>query len=385
MNYILMHRKIAVAEINIFQATATILEVGEIFEPKHFPFGSKFNDNTPSIKSLNDWWSGRAIPASRQNFRDVMESLGVSSSGELLTKCFGLSLSDQFWVNPIKNPLNWEDINFFDNPFSEDVGNVLFGNIEKEINLVSPDNTSDGWLKKKWKVIDGKRYLIKGGSLPFYQEPLNEACATVVMERLGISHIPYTIFMEDELPYSVCENFVTTETDLVSASNISTTLRKSNSVSSYQHFLDCCVHCGIPKAQESIDKMLTLDYLILNEDRHYNNFGAIRNAKTLEWLGVAPVFDSGTSLWYNQPQISSSVNTIKRMEIKPFRRNHEEQIQLIKDFSWLNLSALVGIENDFANILSKSPYINEERINDICKGFNERIQSLSQYVCSLQS
>lgn len=40
--------------------------------------------------------------------------------------------------------------------------------------LISPDNTSDGWLKKKWTIIDGKRCLIKSGSAPFFQEPLNE-------------------------------------------------------------------------------------------------------------------------------------------------------------------------------------------------------------------
>ncbi len=45
--------------------------------------------------------------------------------------------------------------------------------------------------------------------------------------------------------------------------------------------------------------MLTLDYIIANGDRHYNNFGFIRNAETLEWQGLAPIFDSGASLWHN--------------------------------------------------------------------------------------
>jgi len=38
----------------------------------------------------------------------------------------------------------------------------------------------------------------------------------------------------------------------------------------------------IPGASMAIDKMLVLDYIISNEDRHYNNFGFIRNADTLE-------------------------------------------------------------------------------------------------------
>ncbi|MCL1903799.1 MAG: HipA domain-containing protein [Oscillospiraceae bacterium] len=382
MNYTLMHRKIEVAEIDIELDSATILKIGNIIAPEHMPIGKSFIDNKPNRAKLDEWWRSRSIPASRQNFREAMEGLGISSSEELLTKCFGLSLSDQYWVNPTENPLKWEDVNFFDNPFSDDVGNVLFGNAEqgKEISLFSPDNTSDGWLKKKWKIIDGKRCLVKGGSMPFHQEPLNEACATAVMKRLNIPHVPYSVFVDDELPYSVCDDFINSETDLVSAYNISTALKKQNNTSSYQHYLDCCQKLGIPNAQEDIDKMLTLDYLILNEDRHYNNFGAVRNAITLEWLGLAPVFDSGTSLWYNQNQISNSPHVLKRMTTKPFRTTYEEQIKLVKNFSWLDSSALNGISDEFSAILSHSLYIDEKRINDICVAFNTRVQFLSQHI-----
>ena len=47
--------------------------------------------------------------------------------------------------------------------------------------------------------------------------------------------------------------------------------------------------------------MIVIDYLLANTDRHYNNFGAIRNANSLEWIGSAPIYDSGTSLWCNTP------------------------------------------------------------------------------------
>ena len=40
----------------------------------------------------------------------------------------------------------------------------------------------------------------------------------------------------------------------------------------------------------------SLDYLIMNEDRHLNNFGIIRDVNTLKWLDVAPIFDNGQSL-----------------------------------------------------------------------------------------
>jgi len=97
----------------------------------------------------------------------------------LLTRCFGLSLSDQYWIKPQGSGLQWERINFFTNPFSEDIGNVLLGKEtgKAELDFSSPDNTSDGFLKKRWKIIDGKRCLLKAGSNPFMQQPFNYAAA----------------------------------------------------------------------------------------------------------------------------------------------------------------------------------------------------------------
>lgn len=34
----------------------------------------------------------------------------------------------------------------------------------------------------------------------------------------------------------------------------------------------------------------------MNEDRHLNNFGIIRDINTLKWLDMAPIFDNGQSL-----------------------------------------------------------------------------------------
>lgn len=86
--------------------------------------------------------------------------------------------------------------------------------------LMSPDNTSDGWLKKKWTIIGGKRCLIKGGSNPYQQEPLNGVLASKLMGRLGgaVSFIPYRLLWEGGMPYSVCDDFITSDTELVTAS-----------------------------------------------------------------------------------------------------------------------------------------------------------------------
>ena len=69
------------------------------------------------------------------------------------------SLSDQYWINPKGSNLTWDNVNFFQNQFSDDIGDVLFGTNKKAnaFDFSSPDNTSDGNLKKRWKIIDKKR------------------------------------------------------------------------------------------------------------------------------------------------------------------------------------------------------------------------------------
>ena len=99
--------------------------------------------------------------------KEALLELNLSATQKLLDKSYGPSLSDQYWIRPSASHLEWSDINFFYNPFSADVGNVLFGQGSSDaISLMSPDNTSDGWLKKKWAIMEGKRYLVRHSGFP---------------------------------------------------------------------------------------------------------------------------------------------------------------------------------------------------------------------------
>ena len=284
MRYILMHRDKAVAEIEL-DGLSNIINVYDVFAPEHLPVGTAVK-NTADKNSLARWWAKRSIPASRSGLREALDALNMSVPQELLVKCYGLSLSDQYWVSPIGSHLSWSDINFFEHNFSEDVGNLLFGygGVSESMSLVSPDNTSDGQLIKKWKIFDGKRVLIKGGSNPYQQEPLCEAIASKIADRLGIYHVEYKIIWENDKPFSVCDDFINSETELVSAYHIMRMEKKPNNLSEYEFYIKLCESLGVQDIRKQIEKMLVLDFIIGNEDRHFNNFGLIRNAVTLEWI-----------------------------------------------------------------------------------------------------
>lgn len=383
--YILMHKDNPVAALEIDEASGVISAIGEVYAEEHIPLGITVKRGKIKRSELNDWWKGRAIPASRSGIKTVLEDLQIATTQRLLEKCLGLSLSDQYWICPQSKNLKWSEINFFENNFSDDMGNILFGKVSSgemilndEISLMSPDNTSDGWLKKKWKIINGKRCLIKGGSGAIQQEPYNEVIASKIMERLDIPHVKYSLIMEEEYPYSICEDFITPQTELISAWYVMQTEKKPNHISVYQHYVNCCEKLGIPKIKESLDKMMVVDYLIANEDRHQNNFGVIRNAESLNFIGAAPLFDSGTSLWFDKP--TPMIGRTAKLQCKPFKNTHEEQIKIVSSFEWLDISKLNGIEEEFRELVRDSIFIDNIRCDAICKAMKERVNSLKKVI-----
>lgn len=373
-----MHKEIPVVLLDIDDDVCVINKIEEIYNEAHLPIGINIRHGLIDRAELNNWWIDRSIPASRSGVRKALEALNLSNTRMLLTKCFGLSLSDQYWIRPIdREDLHWKDINFFDHSFSEDIGDVLLGKAVKKgaFNFHSPDNTSDGCLKKRWKIIDGKRCLVKAGSAPLMLQPFNEVIATIIMEKLNIPHVPYRLVWDDEVPYSVCEDFITRDTELVSAWRVMQATKRDNSTSVYRHYLNCCETLGIADITHAIDQMIVLDYIIANEDRHLNNFGLIRNAETLEWIGVAPIFDSGSSLGYDK--LPAQILSGKDVDCKPFKKRHEEQVRLVTNFDWIDFDSLKNIEADIVDVFEGSGmYADEKRIEAVISSVKRRISNL---------
>lgn len=78
-------------------------------------------------------------------------------------------------MKPEEADIAWEDINFFNNPFSDMNLKPASEGWEwlSEVGLNSPDNTSDGALSKRWVRQGNSTTLLKGSGL-LGQEAYNE-------------------------------------------------------------------------------------------------------------------------------------------------------------------------------------------------------------------
>ena len=376
MDYTLMHKNIPVAGIVIDESYGSVLGILDIMNPDHIPVGMSRTRDT-LVNELNHWWTKRSIPADRVGVRDILEALGIPVTTALLTKALGLSLSDHYWVRPSGSSVQWEQVNFFQNDFSKDIGDIAFGEYDKneDVDCMSPDNTSDGVQRKKWVVRDGERYLIKSDRNYPYQQPYNEAIAAVLMHRLGIDCVDYSVVFDSKGdPCSMCPNFLNTETELVSAAHL---LRKDpcpKGEDLYRHYIQLCKNYGVEDIENGMEKMLIADYLLVNNDRHLNNFGLIRNAESLKYTGMAPIFDSGSSLGWNKAP--DKLFSAAMDECKPFAKSHDQQLKYVRDFSSINFQALEGLGNDMRRIMSYGEKIAPERIDAAVALMQNRVDGL---------
>ena len=153
------------------------------------------------------------------------------------------------------------------------------------------------------------------------------------------------------------------------------TQKKDNSTSVYRHYINCCETLGVPGIPDALDRMIVLDYIIANEDRHQNNFGLIRNADTLEWLGPAPIFDSGSSLGYDK--LPGQIASGRLTECKPFKKSHEEQLLLVHSLDWIDFAQLEGLGEEMRSLFAGAgEFVDEARQEAIISSTEKRIEAV---------
>ena len=226
---------------------------------KSFYISDDIND-TPFRTNLSEWFKGRGIPNGRDKLDMLLLRLNIVSPSELLDKAFGLSLSDQYWLKPVGTDIKYEDINFFDNDFdyAEFMEASLSKNskmIQNETSLKTPNNTTDGMLKKAWIIEDGTRYLVKGGYKNETLQPFNEVLATEICKRLGFNHVEYTLDTYKDTVVSKCSCFITKDTELITCYQIRNNMKRHDSIEDYEEYIKKLESEGIKDVREKIENM----------------------------------------------------------------------------------------------------------------------------------
>ena len=389
-SYTLMNKTTPVLDFEYDLEAHLVTRVTTVRNAAAAPLGLFDERGNTTKKDLNYWWRHRAIPSSREQIERLLDNLELDSTLELAERNFGLSLSDRYWIEDCSNHQSWEDINFFDNDFSEDLGILTLGQDSgsgasgtpdyRSLNLTSPNSTLGGDLRKKWKLVDGRRVLVKSGVGVFNQEPYNEVVATELHRRLlrPGEYTPYRRFEEGRRVYCACDNMLGPDEELVSAYDLIRKRKQRNTESDLAFYVRSCEELGIGGMMEHLARMLACDFVLANRDRHWRNFGVIRNVETLRGIRPAPVFDTGSCLWSDQVELALPVDF--RYTAKPFKAEGMRPYDQLRLFSghlgWLDPSALDGFDTAVGEILGKNPNIAPARLEAIVGQVRSNIETL---------
>jgi len=257
-----------------------------------FPLDLELTDS-----GIFSWLRNRTIPKNRAFVDEILKTLGLSINNTkgIIDVCKGLSLNDSYWVVPEGFEGNFKTYNLYENRFSNVLSLVAYTGVgrSKPVNTTSPELTTQGMLRKAWRFIDGKGiYLFKGGTegaANTGNEPYSEYYASQIALRMGLHAIPYDLESWKGILASTCKLFTDIDTAYVPIGRIVKT-------GGIQACLD--YYAGIsPEAAEELKSMLVFDAVIYNEDRHFGNFGILRDNHSGKIIGAAPIFDNGLSLF----------------------------------------------------------------------------------------
>ena len=257
-----------------------------------FPLDLELTDD-----GLVKWLQRRVIPKNRAYVAEILKTYGLSVNDTkgIIDVCKGLSLNDSYWVVPQGFTGTFAQYNLYETRFSEILSLVAYTGIGQSdaAFTTSPELTTNGMLPKAWRFIEGEGiYLYKGGTFGAANtgnEPYSEFYASQVAQAMGLDAVAYELENWKGILASRCKLFTDINTAYIPIGRI---VREGGLKACLEYYRQLG-----PEAYEQIKSMLVFDAMIYNEDRHFGNFGVLRDNHTGKVTGAAPVFDNGMSLF----------------------------------------------------------------------------------------
>lgn len=239
---------------------------------------------------LEYWLSRRAIDRHRTNSRILKRLLRITDTSDLNTvlRVHGAALTDNYWVRfDGEEALTWADIAFTTDYFSDvalrgTIDTFSGGFDRKQLSAPSPELTNTGSYEKCWKLVDGTWTLFKMG------DPLSSFSEVFICRlgrRFGFSMAEYASrngcvispdFTAGQVNYEPIDNLVYENQD-------------------YSDNFDALRELKPGLENEYLD-ILFMDALVLNVDRHTQNYGVLRDRATGDVISMAPNFDNNMAL-----------------------------------------------------------------------------------------
>lgn len=239
------------------------------------------------VHDPNAWLETRAIDGHRANSRLLKKALRLAERDDLSTvlQVNGATVTDNYWVKPIGSSLTYADVKFDRNYFATLALKGTYDSFNRAANAKSqktPELTNVGSFEKCWRLSGGSWWMYKTAN---HNEMFSELFVYEFGAALGMNMAVYERgdrcvktkdFTEGKLNFEPAFSFMGDDEDYCD------TVEKLKEI--------------CPNAVGDYVRMVFLDAVVANPDRHTANFGLLRDQITGELLGLAPLFDHNMAL-----------------------------------------------------------------------------------------
>lgn len=240
--------------------------------------------------SIEGWLTGRAIDKHRTNSRLLKKVMRMTDTSDIATvlRAHAATVTDNYWFKKDDEDISYKDILFNDDSYA-DV--ALFGTFESVSSAEkldpsrskSPELTNIGSFEKCWKLHNGKWFMYKRENA---REQFSEIFISKLCQHFGYDTAAYEKHDDCVITPDFTEN---KRYDFEPA--VAFVGENEDYSVNYQKLLTFS-----PEIAEDYVKLLFVDTVCYNMDRHTNNYGLLRDAETGEVVRLAPNFDNNIAL-----------------------------------------------------------------------------------------
>lgn len=269
--------------------TITSGDFGDIYA-----FSQNANEKLPiGFDYIEKWLENRKASKHNSHLLKIMKDCGCDKAEGFIKVTHAASINDTFWVKAKDESVTWKQISFYQNKFNEVISRLAFegvGLYGMQLSTTSPELSTDGSFRKCWQREADGIYLYKRGSFGARNaglEPYGEVLAAELASKIISGAVSYQLTkLHGELA-SKCKLFTDEQFGYVSASRFPIKHESPNALMKFYSEIN---------SEDQFRRMIVLDTVIFNVDRHAGNHGVLVNNDTMERVKMAPVFDLNMAL-----------------------------------------------------------------------------------------
>ena len=240
------------------------------------------------VHNADMWLETRAIDSHRANSRLLKKALRLQEKDDISTviNVNGATITDNYWIKPIDSDLTYDDIKFDNDYFSRLALKGTYDSFNRAANskhTKTPELTNIGSFEKCWRLIDGKWWMYK---IANHNEQFSELFTYELGKSIGMNMAIYErgngCIKSLDFTNGASVNFEPAFAFMGDNEDYEDVVKKLQ---------ELC-----PAAIPDYIRMIFLDAVVANPDRHTSNFGLMRDIKTGKLLGLAPIFDHNMAL-----------------------------------------------------------------------------------------